>query len=248
MASIAPEETQPEKTAEEIPQKKYDFGAYKEELSHQNPDDKMEEIRRRLEEIKRQRHAEPAPVLPKVEAKQPAHEITPASELEHDPIVSEEEMLAEEEMDETRPINEVPDPETVPITEVPQMERLEPAEPQMESEEEEIVVAQGLSTETPTASVEEEHSAPHESSTSEEPAAGPVENEQKPEREEIRSEGEVYYTLPNEPVMELQRDPRPEPVEEPKPQKTTPAESPFPNGKFLPMKKLTFAEWVELFR
>lgn len=252
--TVVPEQeppmAQPVQTQEETSSKKYDFGAYKEELAHQNADDKMDEIRRRLEEIKRQRQAEPAPVLPKVEVKPTAiPEVTPATEADPDPIVPEEEIVAEEEMDETRPINEIPeDPETVSVTEVSQVERLEPMasfvpedKPVLEDEvskEEPIQEEVALVEVTP----EPRQETPAEEITQE------SEPEEVVEREaEIRSEGETYYAIKDEPVMELQRDAQPEAPLTSSPKEKDP-ETGLPNGKFLPMKKLTFAEWVELFK
>lgn len=235
---------QPEEKEEKKDAPKYDFGAYKDELAQQNPDDKMEEIRRRLEEIKRQRQTEPAPVLPKVEAKLSVAEIRPTTETgDNEPLVPEEEVLAEEEIDETRLLHEEPeDPETVPVTEVPQVEHIGPAQPQMPGIPDEITSdGEMAEPEEPTA----------EGVPTEQPAGEDLTEEEPVEREEIRSGGETYYTVPNEPVMELQRDPQPAPAEPAAEAKTAQPETGeirFPNGKFLPMKKLTFAEWVELFK
>ncbi len=66
-----------------------------------SPEEKLEEIRRRLEEIRKNPHPDPAPVLPKIEAKKPEPEIPLRQEEDVHVPFEETETFTPEELGET---------------------------------------------------------------------------------------------------------------------------------------------------
>lgn len=158
-----------------------DIKTYTDKIAAENPDDKLDEIRKRLEEIRKQVPSGPAVVLPKIEAKKP---------LEESKQLAEKEEVSLPVMDITEPVLQEPEP--VKSEEIQELEQLEPL----------AEVNEELGSELEPESVGE------------------------PKSEEILVE----------PAMVSE-------VEEPQSQNIT-----LPNGKYLPMKKLSFAEWVELFK
>ena len=198
---IIPVIEKPEPISPPVEEKKFDLKSHKEELANQNPADKMDEIRRRLEEIRNQKNTGPTPILPKITAK--LREVEPTIEepkkIEADPIFDEHEPAFSEEIDETI-IVEDSESVAIPITDTAN-EVPAPSE----------TVHIGSETETSTVI-----------------------------DEDITKEVPVIDTPPEADIEE----PAPETPKE----DAEPSVSHLPNGKYLPMKKLTFAEWVELFK
>lgn len=159
-----------------------DIKTYTDKIAAENPDDKLDEIRKRLEEIRKQVPSGPAVVLPKIEAKKPVEE-------SKQPIENEEVSLPV--MDITEPV--LPESEPVEPEEIQELGQLEPL-----------------------AEVNEELGSEHEPESV---------GELKPE-ETLAAPVEVSEVI------------------EPETQENVA----LPNGKYLPMKKLSFAEWVELFK
>lgn len=158
-----------------------DIKTYTDKIAAENPDDKLDEIRKRLEEIRKQVPSGPAVVLPKIEAKKPVEESkqSPENELISSPVPE----IAEPVLPETEPVK----PEEIQV-----VEEIEP------SVEEHAQFVKEVEMDSM--------------------------DEDKPE--------EVLV----EPVVVSE-------VVETETQNIT-----LPNGKYLPMKKLSFAEWVELFK
>jgi len=187
-----------------VEERKPDFKLQKQEPVAQNPADKMDEIRRRLEEIRNQKNTDPVPVLPKITAKPRTVEptITEEKKAEPDPIFDEHEPAFSEEIDETI-IVEDSESVAVPITDMSdeisgQTETLDIGiEPQTTT-----IIDEGIMKEAPA-----------------------IDTPQAPESEETSAVVHEYIKSDTEPPIPH-----------------------LPNGKFLPMKKLTFAEWVELFK
>lgn len=178
------------------------------------PVDKMEEIRRRLEEIRGQKKDGPTIVLPKIEE-------APIIENKTQEPEKEEEQLEEE-------ITLVEDSEQVVV----------PIEESIE-EIEETIVSEAIDLEP---EIEEKESLPEESPIVSEPLeAQQIEKSDEPQM--VEDEGIM------KPVSEINlEEEQPIVAAEPIVSAKTEESTPLPNGKFLPMKKLTFAEWVELFR
>lgn len=159
-----------------------DIKTYTDKIAAENPDDKLDEIRKRLEEIRKQVPSGPAVVLPKIEAKKPVEESkqSPENELISSPFPE----IAEPVLPETEPVK----PEEIQV-----VEEIEPS-----SVEEHAQFAQEVEMDSM--------------------------DEDKPE------------VVLVEPFVVSE-------VVETETQNIT-----LPNGKYLPMKKLSFAEWVELFK
>jgi hypothetical protein len=200
---ITPVEEKTEPLPPPVEEKKFDLKSHKQELDSQNPADKMDEIRRRLEEIRNQKNTDPAPVLPKITAKPRTVEPTIQEEKKAapDPVFDENEPVFNEEIDETIIVE---DSESVAIPITNTASEISPqAEVHIGGETETTtVVDEGIMKEVPVVDT-------HGISTKEE-----------------------------EPIIETKE----------KKDDTGAPISHLPNGKYLPMKKLTFAEWVELFK
>jgi len=184
-----------------LEEKKFDLKAHKQKLDSENPADKMQEIRDRLEEIRKQKNTDPDLVLPKITAK-PRIEVPIVEEpkqIEPDPIYDEHEPAFSEEMDETL-IVEDSESVAIPITDM----------------------ADEISAQSETVHVGNE------------PQTTTVVDEGVMKEVSVLDTKEI--SIVEEPIVETKKD------------DTAPLISHLPNGKYLPMKKLTFAEWVELFK
>lgn len=195
-APIVKEEPKKEEPKKEEPQQTY---------SSSKPVDKMEEIRRRLEEIKGQKKDGPALVLPKIEAAPSKPPVIEEKKEEPTPTIAEETFA--EEADETMLVENI-ETSTVPPIDIPEEKEIAEEEPTIAPTISEPIVAE------------------------EQPRMVEDEGIMKPASEVIVDE-------PEEPIAVI--------VEQAN-IKSEEITTHLPNGKFLPMKKLTFAEWVELFK